>query len=188
MHTMEITCVNCKQAWQPSAAQVLAAKIKFGLGFVEHTFTCPNCHTRNLIPETEFEKSDHPKPLVPVTGDQTQLDIQPEHDPPRAENDRSRAPLNPVPGPDPNGRQVHAVVLERGLPLLREPNPMAETGFDEKPDDTSKLLREFAAEGLVNIVGGCCGTTPEHIAAIRQQVEPLAARGVQRAFFYPATA
>lgn len=126
MHTMEITCVNCKQAWQPSAAQVLAAKIKFGLGFVEHTFTCPNCHTRNLIPETEFEKSDHPKPLVPVTGDQTQLDIQPEHDPPRAENDRSRAPLNPVPGPDPNGRQVHAVVLERGLPLLREPNPMAE--------------------------------------------------------------
>ena len=68
------------------------------------------------------------------------------------------------------------------------PNPMAETGFDEKPEDTSKLLREFAAEGLVNIVGGCCGTTPEHIAAIRQQVEPLAARRVQRAFFYPATA
>src|SRR6478752_2226343 len=35
------------------------------------------------------------------------------------------------------------------------PNPMAETGFDEKPEDTSKLLREFAAEGLVNIIGGC---------------------------------
>jgi 5-methyltetrahydrofolate--homocysteine methyltransferase len=40
------------------------------------------------------------------------------------------------------------------------PNPMSETGFDEKPEDTSRLLREFAAEGLVNIVGGCCGTTP----------------------------
>ncbi|MCE3271277.1 MAG: metH [Ramlibacter sp.] len=40
------------------------------------------------------------------------------------------------------------------------PNPMAETGFDETPDVTSRLLREFAAEGLVNIVGGCCGTTP----------------------------
>ncbi len=64
------------------------------------------------------------------------------------------------------------------------PNPMSDTGFDEKPEDTSRLLREFAAEGLVNIVGGCCGTTPEHIAAIRQQVEPLAARSVQKSFFY----
>ncbi|MBE7367648.1 homocysteine S-methyltransferase family protein [Ramlibacter pallidus] len=64
------------------------------------------------------------------------------------------------------------------------PNPMAETGFDEKPEDTSRLLREFAADGLVNIVGGCCGTTPEHIAAIGQAVHPLAARSVQREFFY----
>ena len=68
------------------------------------------------------------------------------------------------------------------------PNPMAETGFDETPEVTSRLLREFAAEGLVNIVGGCCGTTPEHIAAIRQQVEPLPTRAVQRAFFYPEAA
>lgn len=68
------------------------------------------------------------------------------------------------------------------------PNPMSETGFDEKPEDTSKLLREFAAEGLVNIVGGCCGTTPEHIAAIRQSVEPLPTRSVQRGFFYKEAA
>lgn len=68
------------------------------------------------------------------------------------------------------------------------PNPMAETGFDEKPEDTSRLLREFAADGLVNIVGGCCGTTPEHIAAIGQAVNPLAARSVQRAFFYKEAA
>jgi 5-methyltetrahydrofolate--homocysteine methyltransferase len=68
------------------------------------------------------------------------------------------------------------------------PNPMSETGFDEKPEDTSRLLREFAAEGLVNIVGGCCGTTPEHIAAIGQAVQPLAARGVQREFFYKEAA
>jgi len=64
------------------------------------------------------------------------------------------------------------------------PNPMSETGFDETPDVTSRLLREFAAEGLVNIVGGCCGTTPEHIAAIRQEVEPLPARSRQKQFFY----
>lgn len=50
------------------------------------------------------------------------------------------------------------------------PNPMSDTGFDERPEDTSRLLHEFAQEGLVNIVGGCCGTTPEHIAAIHDSV------------------
>jgi methionine synthase I (cobalamin-dependent) len=50
------------------------------------------------------------------------------------------------------------------------PNPMSETGFDETPDVTSRLLGEFARDGLVNLVGGCCGTTPEHIAAIAQSV------------------
>ena len=50
------------------------------------------------------------------------------------------------------------------------PNPMSDTGFDETPDVTSRLVHEFAAEGLVNIVGGCCGTTPDHIAAIAQAV------------------
>ncbi|KQV35453.1 methionine synthase [Massilia sp. Root335] len=46
------------------------------------------------------------------------------------------------------------------------PNPMSDTGFDELPEDTSALLREFADAGFVNIAGGCCGTTPEHIQAI----------------------
>ncbi len=50
------------------------------------------------------------------------------------------------------------------------PNPMSDTGFDETPEVTSRLLHDFAAEGLVNIVGGCCGTTPDHIAAIGQAV------------------
>jgi 5-methyltetrahydrofolate--homocysteine methyltransferase len=68
------------------------------------------------------------------------------------------------------------------------PNPMAETGFDETPEVTSRLLREFAAEGLVNIVGGCCGTTPEHIAAIGDAVRPLATRSLQRDFFYKEAA
>ncbi|MBK0391425.1 homocysteine S-methyltransferase family protein [Ramlibacter algicola] len=68
------------------------------------------------------------------------------------------------------------------------PNPMSETGFDETPEVTSRLLREFAAEGLVNIVGGCCGTTPEHIGAIREAVSPLAARSTQKQFFYKEAA
>ncbi len=64
------------------------------------------------------------------------------------------------------------------------PNPMSDTGFDETPDVTSRLLREFADEGLVNIVGGCCGTTPDHIQAIASAVSPLPARGVSTGFFY----
>jgi len=68
------------------------------------------------------------------------------------------------------------------------PNPMSDTGFDETPEVTSRLLHEFAAEGLVNIVGGCCGTTPEHIGAISKAVSPLAPRGVHGGFFYKEAA
>jgi 5-methyltetrahydrofolate--homocysteine methyltransferase len=56
------------------------------------------------------------------------------------------------------------------------PNPMAETGFDETPDVTSALLKEFAQSGFVNIAGGCCGTTPEHIQAIANSVKSIAPR------------
>ena len=58
------------------------------------------------------------------------------------------------------------------------PNPMAETGFDETPEDTSSLLEEFARAGLVNMAGGCCGTTPEHIKAIADKVAALPIRQV----------
>ena len=68
------------------------------------------------------------------------------------------------------------------------PNPMSDTGFDETPEVTSRLLREFAAEGLVNIVGGCCGTTPDHIAAIGAAVRPLPVRATQRPYFYKEAA
>ena len=56
------------------------------------------------------------------------------------------------------------------------PNPMSDTGFDETPEVTSRLVHEFAAEGLVNIVGGCCGTTPDHIGAIARAVGPVKTR------------
>ncbi len=50
------------------------------------------------------------------------------------------------------------------------PNPMSETGFDETPEVTGSLMEEFARAGFLNIAGGCCGTTPEHIAQIAQRV------------------
>ncbi len=58
------------------------------------------------------------------------------------------------------------------------PNPMSETGFDETPEVTSALLAEFAQAGFVNIAGGCCGTTPEHIAAIARAIDGAAPRQV----------
>ncbi|MFP5358645.1 MAG: methionine synthase [Gammaproteobacteria bacterium] len=54
------------------------------------------------------------------------------------------------------------------------PNAFGE--YDEQPEQTGEILREFAQSGLVNIVGGCCGTTPAHIAAIAQAVSGLPPR------------
>ena len=50
------------------------------------------------------------------------------------------------------------------------PNPMSDTGFDETPEVTGSLVEEFAKSGFLNIAGGCCGTTPEHIAEIAKRV------------------
>src|SRR5579862_901771 len=51
------------------------------------------------------------------------------------------------------------------------PNPLAETGFDLGPEDMARYLGDFAKGGLINIAGGCCGNTPEHIAAIAKALE-----------------
>ncbi len=58
------------------------------------------------------------------------------------------------------------------------PNPMAPTGFDETPPITSEFLKEFAEQHWVNIVGGCCGTTPDHIAAIAKAVTSFPPRAI----------
>ncbi len=64
------------------------------------------------------------------------------------------------------------------------PNPMSDTGFDETPEVTSTLIDEFARDHLVNLVGGCCGTTPEHIRAIAQAMT----KRQPRPFYLEATA
>ncbi len=51
------------------------------------------------------------------------------------------------------------------------PNPLSETGFDLGPRDMARFLGSFAKDGLVNIAGGCCGNTPEHISAIAKALE-----------------
>jgi 5-methyltetrahydrofolate--homocysteine methyltransferase len=58
------------------------------------------------------------------------------------------------------------------------PNPLTESGYDEGPAETAALLKEFAESGFLNIVGGCCGTTPAHIKAIADAVRDLPPRVV----------
>ncbi|MFV1921108.1 MAG: methionine synthase [Methylotenera sp.] len=65
------------------------------------------------------------------------------------------------------------------------PNPMSDTGFDETPDVTSSLVKEFAQSGFINIAGGCCGTTPPHIHAIYDAIKDLPPRQIPE--FEPVT-
>ena len=58
------------------------------------------------------------------------------------------------------------------------PNPLAPTGYDETPEQTAAYLRDFADSGFVNITGGCCGTTPEHIRAIADTLRNVPPRSV----------
>src|SRR3954471_626062 len=63
------------------------------------------------------------------------------------------------------------------------PNPMSDTGFDETPEVTAGLMEEFARSGFLNLAGGCCGTTPDHIAAIARRVSAYRPRGVRDPLF-----
>ena len=70
----------------------------------------------------------------------------------------------------------HADCLIHCYPNAGLPNPLSATGYDEKPEDTAQSLSVFAEEGLLNIAGGCCGTTPDHIHAISEKLGNYATR------------
>jgi 5-methyltetrahydrofolate--homocysteine methyltransferase len=57
---------------------------------------------------------------------------------------------------------------------------LSETGFDLRPQDMARYLSDFAKAGLINIAGGCCGNTPEHIAAIANALEGQPPRKFER--------
>ncbi len=69
-------------------------------------------------------------------------------------------------------KQADALVM--AYPNAGLPNDLAE--YDELPETTAALISQWLDDGLVNIVGGCCGTTPAHIAAIAKAVEDRAPR------------
>ena len=56
------------------------------------------------------------------------------------------------------------------------PNPLSETGYDETPEYTAKVVKEFATSGFLNIAGGCCGTSPAHIKAIADALHDVPPR------------
>ena len=58
------------------------------------------------------------------------------------------------------------------------PNPLAPTGFDLGPEDMARYMGDFADAGLLNFAGGCCGNTPEHVAAIAKAVQGKAPRRI----------
>ena len=68
------------------------------------------------------------------------------------------------------------------------PNPLSPTGFDLEPPDMARHLRQFADAGLVNIAGGCCGNTPEHIAAIARALAEAPPRDYRRTAAAPSDA
>ena len=58
------------------------------------------------------------------------------------------------------------------------PNPLSETGYDETPETTARLVKEFATSGFLNIAGGCCGTSPAHIKAIAEALKDVPPRRI----------
>ncbi|MEL7454903.1 MAG: homocysteine S-methyltransferase family protein, partial [Pseudomonadota bacterium] len=72
-----------------------------------------------------------------------------------------------------------ADTLVMAYPNAGLPNELGE--YDETPEQTAGLISEWLDDGLVNIVGGCCGTTPDHIRAIADIVGPAAPRAVPSA-------
>ncbi len=65
------------------------------------------------------------------------------------------------------------------------PNPLSETGYDQTPDITAGLLKEFGESGFLNMVGGCCGTTPDHIKSVVDEIKYLEPRKIPE--ILPAT-
>ena len=161
---MEITCFSCHQNWQITSGQFLGTRLKFALGAHEQAFACPNCQAKNVISEHTFTTSD-PQLLVTPENDPRK---QGHHHPRRADNDPSPAPTNPIPSPERTSKELHAIVLERGLPLRREHHRDAEIMGALRKDEHVIILDTWSNGDDVWIQLG-----PERWSPIEQNGEAL---------------
>jgi hypothetical protein len=136
---MQITCSECKQTWEVPAGQLMAAKIKFGLGFQEHTFTCPNCGAKNLIPEDMFRAINSSRHQIPVTGPHPGVG-SPSEQQTHAHRAGGKAPVNPVPGPESSIPERHGVVMTRSLDVRRDHSMRAEIMAGLRKGEKVKIL------------------------------------------------
>ena len=143
---MHITCHNCKNTWKVPAGHILGAKLKFGLGFKDHGFICPNCDAKNVLTEDEFEAAENSKGQIPVTGTQTgpgtgtATASQRPHPGVLGRAPRAGAP---VAGPGPSARQRHGVVRVRSLHVRRDHSTRSETMAGLRKGDKVTILNTW---------------------------------------------
>ena len=123
---MHLTCFNCKQTWDVPAGHILGAKLKFGLGFKEHAFICPNCGAKNVVTKDEFE-ADTSKRHVPMTGTHPGTSAPTGHAQPGPGLVGKSGPEKPYIGAGPALRERHGVVLARSLHVRKDHSTHSET-------------------------------------------------------------
>ena len=164
---MRITCHNCNKTWEVPAGHILGAKLKFGLGFKEHGFICPNCKTQNVLTKDEFEAAEDAKAQIPVTGTQTGTGTATETRQPRG-GIVGKAPAKTAPGPGPSIRQRQGVVRVRSLHVRKDHSTRAETMAGLRKGDRVAIINTWTdGENTWAQLG------PERWAAIEHNGEAL---------------
>ena len=164
---MHISCHNCKKTWKVPTGHILGAKLKFGLGFKEHGFICPNCKTQNVLTEAEFEAAENPKAQIPVTGPQTGTETTGTSRQPRG-GVVGRVPGKTVVGPGPLIKQRRGVVRVRSLHVRKDHSTRAETMAGLRKGELVTILNTWSdGENTWAQIG------PERWAAIEYNGEAL---------------
>ena len=138
---MDLICFKCKKTWDVSQAHILGAKLKFGLGFKEHAFTCPNCDSKNIITKEVFEAelkepeqaaapSKPVNPAAPGPKPTPRPGVQAPKPAPKPGPKPivgMSAPAAPVVGAGPVMRERHGVVIVRSLRVRKDHSTASET-------------------------------------------------------------
>jgi hypothetical protein len=162
---VHITCFNCKQNWDIPAGTLILVQLRFGLGADEFKITCPNCGAENVLSKDKYKAADS---QIPVPANRTDGEMPTLPHPRRADNDPASAPTNPVSVPEATPDQIHAIVLDKGLRLLRDHNPTSvEMGRIHKGEHVI-ILNTWTNGDEVWVQLG-----PERWALVEENGEPL---------------